>query len=397
MKNKETVLKSLIAFLSLVIVLGMGFLVSRYLGTPDILEEEQVPPTEQQGQDDPVTPPPTLPLFYNEDFELPIVGAAGYTSVRERMYDEPGETSSIVGTLDSGTPFEIREEQGGWWRVRTDELEGWIRHKAAFINLPDVIPSIVYHHTNSHESLFQSSFTDIPGVTGEAISNMIDHNERLDRTEFIFPILYSTAYKVSRAQQIALLNGETLVIYETYRSQENSELVREALVELIEENEEVEEGVTEAPWSIGWFIHSSISNHNRGAAIDLTLAQVNEISEKVVGDFVVREVTDYSIYEMQTPFHELSVNSALFEEPISSMDRDGWRELDFNPDVVDASKRMVDYMVQAGFTPLASEWWHFNDLDALEALGPDASVGDFDITRSINSQPSWEEVESFSD
>ncbi|MCC5893956.1 MAG: SH3 domain-containing protein [Alkalibacterium sp.] len=394
MKNKDTVLKSLIGVLSILIVLGIGFLISRNFGTSDSLQEEE-PPTEQPVPEEPVTPPPSLPIFYNEAFEMPVIGAAGYTSVEERLYSEPDDTSSVKASLASGTPFEIREERGAWWRIRTDENEGWIKHKAAFINLPDVVPSIVYYHTNSRESLFQSSYTDIPGVTGEAISNMIDHNERLDQTEYIFPILYQTAYKVSRAQQLAMLNGETLVVYETYRSQENSELVRESLVELIEENEEVEEGVTEAPWSIGWFIHSSISNHNRGAAIDLSLAQVNEVSEKIVGDYVVREVTDYIIYDMHTPFHELSVDSALFVEPISSMDRDGWRELDFHPDVVDASKRMVNYMVEAGFTPLASEWWHFNDLDALEALGPDAGVGDFDITRSINSRPSWEEVEEF--
>lgn len=364
-------------------------------GTPDE-QEQEIPPVEQgQGEEEPVTPPPSLPIFYNEDFELPIIGAAGYTSVEERLYQEPGDTSPVITSLDSGTPFEIREERGGWWRIRTDEVEGWIMHRAAFINLPDVIPSIVYYHTNSQESLFRSSFTDIPGVTGQAISNMFGQNDRLEKTEFVFPILYSTAYKLSRAQQNAMINGETLVIYETYRSQANSELVRESLMALIEENEEVEEGVTEAPWSIGWFIHSSISNHNRGAAVDLTLAQVNEVSEKVVGDFVVREVTDFSTYEMHTPFHELSVHSALFEEPISSMDREGWRELNYHPDVVDASKRMVNYMVEAGFTPLASEWWHFNDLDALEALGPDAGIGDFDITRSLNSQPTWEEVDSF--
>lgn len=396
MKKKETVLKSLIGLLSILIILGFLFLINRGFVTSDSEEDEPDIPILEDPQEQ-VTIPPSLPIFYNEEFELPIIGASGYTSVIERMYGEPDDTSSVIASLASGTPFEIREEMGGWWRIRTDEHEGWIQHNAAFINLPDVVPSIVYDHANSYDSLFRSSYTDIPGVTGEAISNMIDHNDRLEKTEFIFPILYGTAQKVFYAQQLAMLNGETLVVYETYRSQENSELVRESLIELIEENEEVEEGVTQAPWSIGWFIHSSISNHNRGAAIDLSLAQVNEVAEKVVGDFVVREVTDYTVHDMHTPFHELSVHSAIFEEPISSMDRDGWRELNFHPDVVDASKRMMNYMVEAGFTPLASEWWHFNDLDALEALGSDASTGDFDITRSINSQPSWEEVEAYLD
>ncbi|GEN50805.1 SH3 domain-containing protein [Alkalibacterium pelagium] len=392
MNRKETVLKTVIALLSLLIVAGIVFLISRTLSTNDVEEEEQ----ERQGEqvvEDPVDTPPSLPIFYNDVFELPLIGAAGYTSVEEDLYGSPDPGSEVLTVLLPGTPFEIRAEYGEWWMIRTENQEGWIRHQAAFVNMPDIAPSIVYDHANSYSSLFMSSYTEIPDVTGESISNMIDFNDRLNREEFIFPILYSTAQKLFQAQQLAMLNGETLVLYESFRSQENSVLVRESLVELIEENEEVEEGVTEAPWSIGWFIHSGISNHNRGAAVDISLAQVNEVVESVVGDYLFMEVTDYTEYEMHTPMHELSVDSAIFEEPISSMDRDGWRELDIHPDASEHAVRLQEYMVGGGFTPLASEWWHFNDLDILELLGPDASTGDFDISRTINSQPEWQDVQ----
>ena len=37
------------------------------------------------------------------------------------------------------------------------------------INLPDIIPSIIYDDTNSYSSLFKSSGIDIPNVTGKKL------------------------------------------------------------------------------------------------------------------------------------------------------------------------------------------------------------------------------------
>lgn len=407
MKNNEKFLKGLIGLLSALIFMGIVFLISRSFRGSEVsnqVEPEKAVETVEEAAEE-TDPTPSLPIFYNEAFELPVIGAAGYTSIAQGLYEEGREEARLIEVLEPGTPFEIREENGRWWRIRTAAREGWITHRQAFINLPDVVPSIVYKHANSQDSLFQSSFVDIPNVTGLAISNMIDHNERLGNTEYIFPILYSTAQKMAAAQQLALKNGDTLIVYETYRSQANSELVRESLAELIEQDEAVEAGVTKAPWSIGWFIHSSISNHNRGAAVDLSLGQVDAVEEISVGDFIAVEVTEYTEYAMHTPMHELSYRSAIFTEPISSRDAEGWREMEINPEATQASVDLKEYMVSAGFTPLASEWWHFNDLDALRDLGVldpeqladsqenEAGIGDFDITETLNSPPLWSEVE----
>ncbi len=79
---------------------------------------------------------------------------------------------------------------------------------------------------------------------------------------------------------------------------------------------------------------------------------------RLVADYLFMKVTDYAEHEMHTPMNELSVDAAIYEEPIRSIDRDGWRELNI-----------------------------------LEALGPDASTLDFDISRTINSQPEWQDVQ----
>ena len=51
------------------------------------------------------------------------------------------------------------------------------------------------------------------------------------------------------------------------------------------------------------------------------------------------------------------------------------------------AKKLQHYCTQAGFTPLASEWWHFNDLDALNAVGSKYSNGKYKITTCYSKIP----------
>lgn len=354
--------------------------------------EEPLEPQEPEPEPDP-EPEPELPIWYEDtEFELPIIGAGGYTSVVQPLYTEPGDNAPVLGELPAGTPFQILAEEGRWWYIETAVSTGWLEHKFALINLPDVVPSIIYNHTNSYDSQFRSSYYDIPKLTGEALTEMRSFNERLDKEEFIMPLLYQSAKKVAAAQRSALENGETLVMVDTFRPRDIQLLVNEALSELAEENEEVEAGLTEDPWSMTWFINMHVSNHQRGVAVDVTLARIDELSERIVGDYHFPEVLAYTEYQMHTPIHELSIESAIFDRPIAARDRNGWRELNINPEMTEPSLRMQEYLVAAGFTPLASEWWHFNDVDALDDMDEHAGIGEYRITELLNSEPYWEDV-----
>ena len=90
---------------------------------------------------------------------------------------------------------------------------------------------------------------------------------------------------------------------------------------------------------------------------------------------------------MQTPLHELSINSAMFTKPIASKDQEGWKKMKVSSAVTEPALRLQEYMTEAGFTPLASEWWHFNDVDALNSIGEKAGTGKFRITQSLNRPP----------
>lgn len=389
---------AIIAVLSVILVVLIAYIVQDlYFNQSQAPEEPIVEDGLLPGSDEveePVVEKPEFPIWYEEGpFELPLTGAGGYTSVEQNMYAEPDSKATLVEKLKAGTPFEVQEERGAWWLVETPSGEsGWLQHKFALINLPDVVPSIIYDHTNSYDSKFTSSYIDIPELTGKALYEMVDYNERLDEETYIMPILYQTAKKVYEAQQLALQNKESLIVYETFRPRDVQLLVNESLDKLAKSNEAVKKGITEKPWSMTWFINTNVSNHQRGLAIDLSLVEVDEMTERIVGDYHVPLITEYTPYEMQTPLHELSTNSAMFVRPIAARDREGWRKMELNSTVTEPAILLQSYMTEAGFTPLASEWWHFNDIIALDSLGEKAGTGEFRISEVTNRPPRWEEV-----
>jgi D-alanyl-D-alanine dipeptidase len=331
------------------------------------------------------------PVWYEGVFELPINGAAGYTSVDTALLTEPSYESDEIGTLPAGTPFEIIHEQEDFWLIETAVSRGWIPHLSAFVNLPDVMPSIIYNNTNASSSVFRTSYIEIPEITGEQLYNMSDYNERLDQETFIMPILYETAKKVAAAQEIALQNGESLKIYETFRPLDTQMRVNFAMASLAEENEQVYHGVNQEPWGQGWFISQGISNHQRGAAIDVSLARIDSLDERIIGDFQVPHIVEYTEYEMHTPMHELSADSVVFTQPIARERRHLWREYAVRDVVTEPSIRLQQYVTEVGMQPLPSEWWHFDDVQVLQELGEDAGNGDFMIHQTLNRVPTIED------
>ena len=93
------------------------------------------------------------------------------------------------------------------------------------------------------------------------------------------PVLYPMAKKVfTRRSRLALENGETLVLYEAYRPFQVQMTIVRALSKLANENKTVLEGIATAPWTLSWFASTRLSNHQRGGAIDVSLAKVTGTS-----------------------------------------------------------------------------------------------------------------------
>ena len=106
---------------------------------------------------------------------------------------------------------------------------GWLENELCMINLPDVLPSIVYENPNAKASIFKTCGKDIEGITGQKLYDGLFYNQRLGRDEYLMPINYAMAKKVGAAQKNALKEGDCLKIIETFRPYEVQMLVKDAV------------------------------------------------------------------------------------------------------------------------------------------------------------------------
>lgn len=320
-----------------------------------------------------------------------IIYPPGEEPIPDQPEPEEDPFEGAVAILDPGTAFTVLEEdeEGAWWRIEYGNGLGWIENRYCLINLPDVIPSMVYNATNSYDSKFVTLGRTIPDVTGRSFYPRGSYNQRLGRNEFMMPVLYSMSKHICQAQQAALAQGNTLVLYEGYRPHEVQTTVYKALTALARKDNTVREAVTGKPWNISWFIAAGYSNHQRGFAIDVTLAQVQRADLQDIGGHQVLRVREYEEYTMPTPIHELSRNAATFTGPVASHSSTAWK----SATLTDAMRKcepalaLQRYCTGAGLTPLASEWWHFNDLEARTSVLDNLSVGGYKIRTCLSIAP----------
>lgn len=365
-----------LGFLLALILIVAGFLAVTYYNhnrAPEV-PETTVPST------DAVT---TSATAYTGELELPVAGGTGYAATTIGLYAEPSDTAAQRAELSPGQAFVIREERGAWWQVEVNEQTGWVKHDYCLINLPDVIPSIVYKDSNAEASLFRSSGRDIPGITGEKLYNAKSYNARFGCETYNMAVLYGMAKKLADAQAQALSDGYTLVLYEGFRPYDTQIAVAKALSALAETDETVKAGISSAPWSIRWFIATNVSNHQQGYAVDISLAQVNDTAQKTCGPYTYIRVTAYEELEMPTAMHELSSAAASLSRPVASRDATAWQQVEPASTMTDAALALRKYCTDAGLTPLASEWWHFNDLDRLAVID-ESWRGEFTLSENVS-------------
>ena len=359
------------------------------------------PSAEPAGQD---------PLPGGEDSE-PSPPAEGETPPQEGEPVLPGEEEPEAPTLSDGsitllppgTPFTVLQEEGDWWYILVEadyyedeeetilahgELNGWVEHRYCMVNLPDVIPSILYDATNSYSSRFISCGRAIPDITGEAFYPSRTYNPRLNRYEFMMPVLYSMAPKLCAAQRAALAEGNCLVLYEGFRPLDLQSKVYRAMSALAISDPEVRAAVSESPWNITWFIAGGTANHQQGYAVDMGLANVTSISEHYANGYRYLRVVTFDQYEMPTPIHELSRAAATFTAPVAIFSNTAWKQAELASSMNDPALGLQHYCTGAGLTPLASEWWHFNDLESYFRVEDNLGMGDFTITSIRSVLPS---------
>ena len=314
-----------------------------------------------------------------DKFELPVSGATGFASVSMPVKTTRDDNSKIEATLKAGEGFQILKEKGHWWRIKTGDIKGWVSSKYCMINLPDIIPSIVYDNTNSYSSVFRSSGKDIPGLTGEKLYDAITLNDRFGENLPLMPVIYSMSKKIHKAQKAAIKNNETIVLVESYRPYEIQRKVVDGLSSLMAADVEVNGGINQSPWSKSWFVSTGKSNHQRGTAVDITLAKIEKSKKVWVGDYLYNKTIKYIEYKMPSPIHELSVKAVSFSRPFKSLTSE-WKEVSPSENMNEHALRLQEYCTNSGLIPLASEWWHFDDADSLEKVADNKSEGGYFVT-----------------
>ncbi|MCL2373251.1 MAG: SH3 domain-containing protein [Defluviitaleaceae bacterium] len=324
--------------------------------------------------------------IYQGETELPINGATGWAAVSTPLRTAPNANAEIIHRLAPGNPFVIISEQGNWWYVGfADDVTGWVDNRTCFINLPDILPSIVWRNTNATSSVFASNVRGLPDIYRQPLYNARSFNPRLNRYEYIMPGLYSLGVALHQAQQLAMAEGETLVVNEVFRPFSTQQQVVRGLTDLANEFEDVRLAINYNSWHMGWFIATGVSGHQRGSSIDLSLGYVKSYEYRVSGDFIYLYITNHTPVIMQSRIHELSSLAVIVDNPrtitVTQILNGSVR---MSSRVTDGTKRLQMYMAQAGFHPLASEWWHFDHAQS-ETIGRNSGIrGDF-YTESIYS------------
>ena len=234
----------------------------------------------------------------------------------------------------------------------------------------------------------RSAGKPIPNITDRKLYDTFHDNERLQKQEFSVPVLYQMAKKIAKAQQLARAEDDTLVIYEGYRPYEVQKAVVDHVTALAESDPEVKEGISKEPWSITWFILTGVSNHQRGYAIDVSLASILKIEEKRVGAYIYHDVTEYELYEMPSPIHELSTRSVSLQYPVNTRSETAWRDVPPAATMNELALALRTYCTESGLTPIASEWWHFNDLDCGSMVDDSGNSGQFKVSENKSRIPS---------
>lgn len=92
---------------------------------------------------------------------------------------------------------------------------------------------------------------------------------------------------------------------------------------------------------------------------------------------------------MPTPIHELSMAAATYTSPVAIFSTTAWHSAEMTQAMA-ANKpalALQRYCTGAKLTPVASKWWHFNDLAAYSQIRIYHSTGEFEITTCLSTAP----------
>ena len=234
------------------------------------------------------------------------------------------------------------------------------------VNLPDVMPQAAYDEVYSYAATSNCAGQPIPGVTGQAIPGYVEGeqpNAYLGTPQFVVPCAYPTAIKAAQAEKELEARGYRLLVYDAYRPMTAQMYLSQALDQAYSANPAIQSGI--GSWGLTWYVADGASGHNYGTDLDVGVCdeQGNELP-------------------LPSSFDAFDESGHLTDAPMnaSAITPDSYRaEVASNP----ACSALHEAFTAAGFTELASEWWHFADEETEAASRGIIGNGGLDFTADL--------------
>ena len=267
------------------------------------------------------------------NFSATLYGAIAWTNRNVNIRREPIENSKLLGTIPTGAKLTILSSDNPttkYIKISYNGIIGYVYSDFLLINLPDVIPDIVYYIANADKSFYKAANISIADVTGKNLYGFSKkYNAKIGKNTYYVPLLYPVAKQLQGAYNIAKKDGYNLKIYDTYRPNDVTKYVNSKFRSLYNSNNNVKKLVdydkNGSYWGPGWFLANNVSTHNKGIALDLTLTDKNNNELKA-----------------QTTMHMLDTRSTV----------------KYNNST---ANKLRSIMTSQGFETLESEWWHFQE------------------------------------
>ena len=235
------------------------------------------------------------------------------------------------------------EERGEYFKVLYHDNLGFVDSSFCMINLPEYIGDLCeYNITSSVHSMSSVHGYHIPGVTGTVIRGY--ENIYFGNDNYLVPYLYPCTRKLCKAITNAARDGYRFRIYDAFRPNEATRYyydTTESMLDYSITDKDTKSSITlreimtnKGKYRLSSFLAASVSAHNRGIALDLTMVDLNTNEE----------------LKMQTDIHDLSAYSVITQNNNNA-------------------RLLAKYMKEVGYHDLFSEWWHFQDDETKEEIG----------------------------
>ena len=320
---------------------------------------EPGPSTAAQSADEPIVYPTGWLVVPAGDIPAGAAVSVEYLPAIDIVGHQDGQPIDSAQNESLRADWEFDYE--GMAVVSFDGMRMPVDPDIVLVNLPDILENTVFDIAYSYAATSQVGGQDIPGITGQQLAGYAagkQPNAYRAGDEYAVPCAYATAVKLQQAESILKSHGYQLLVYDAYRPMD-AQLQLSSELQAAYDADPAIQAAVEDSWGLGWYVSPGASGHNFGTDVDVCVCDAS-------GEPL----------PMPSTYDAFDESGHLTAYPLGSdeITADAYR-----PEVLEneACSTLHEAFVDAGFSELASEWWHFADDETesrIRALVGDAGL-----------------------